>query len=208
MESSIDLFSCTYPLPRPQGAGAGSGHLARGGAAVLMPKQARGATRAPPGSTRKKWSPRAISAQLVPVRVQLISTSLLALSSTSAFAGLCSSLPPAAAFTISCFTKLCASARGHGGRGSKALLRPRLALRNIAWPKRRIAGRRHSAPAHSASEPWLWGVKKTHNYRGRCGFTGFQRSAASWGLSFDGGAPGSGAPPALATALLQHSVTS
>jgi hypothetical protein len=63
-----NLFSYTYPLPRPHGAGEGSAHLARAGAAVLTPKSPKQArshqgscTRASPGSTRKIWPPRAIT---------------------------------------------------------------------------------------------------------------------------------------------------
>ena len=47
LESNIDLFSYTHPLPRPQGAGEGSSNLARGGTAVPMPKQAQSHQGAP-----------------------------------------------------------------------------------------------------------------------------------------------------------------
>jgi hypothetical protein len=47
LESNIDLFSYTYPLPRRQGAGKGSSNLARGGTAVPMPKQTQSHQGAP-----------------------------------------------------------------------------------------------------------------------------------------------------------------
>jgi hypothetical protein len=54
-------FSYTYPLPRPQGAGEGSGaHLARGGAAVPMPKQAQSHQGAPREYPEKN-GPRGLS---------------------------------------------------------------------------------------------------------------------------------------------------
>jgi hypothetical protein len=74
------------------------------------------------------------------------------------------------AFTTSYFTKLCASARGHGGR-ERAALRPRLALRNIATLQaRHIAGRirqRRSTPS-----PLSAAILCTKNSitRSRCGF--------------------------------------
>ena len=52
-----------------------------------------------------------------------------------------SSLSPASVFIISDFMELLASGREHGGQ--RKAPRPRLALRNIAGPKR-IAGRSHS----------------------------------------------------------------
>jgi hypothetical protein len=52
-------------------------------------------------------------------------------------------------FTISYFTTICASARGHGGR-ERHCLRPRLILRDIACPKR-VAVRRQSPPTAPAS---------------------------------------------------------
>jgi hypothetical protein len=59
---AILTFSATrmHPLPRPQGAGEGSAHLARGGAAVPMPKRAQshqGAPRAYP----EKNGPRGLA---------------------------------------------------------------------------------------------------------------------------------------------------
>jgi hypothetical protein len=63
LESNIDLFSYTYPLPRPQGAGEGSAHLARGGAAVPMPKQAQSHQGAPREYPEKN-GPRGLRALL------------------------------------------------------------------------------------------------------------------------------------------------
>ena len=58
-----DLFSYTYPLPRPQGAGEGSAHLARGGAAVPMPKQAQSHQGAPREYPEKN-GPRGLTCQI------------------------------------------------------------------------------------------------------------------------------------------------
>ena len=65
LESNIDLFSYTYPLPRPQGAGEGSSNLARGGTAVPMPKQAQSHQGAPREYPEKN-GPRGLSYILIP----------------------------------------------------------------------------------------------------------------------------------------------
>jgi hypothetical protein len=61
LESNIDLFSNTYPLPRPQGAGEGSAHLARGGGGRSHAQTGPEPPGRPPGVPRKKWPPRATS---------------------------------------------------------------------------------------------------------------------------------------------------
>jgi hypothetical protein len=67
-----------------------------------------------------------------------------------------SSLSPASVFTISDFTKLCASGREHGGQ--RKVLRPRLALRAEHCLATRIAGRSHS-PITAPASHGFWGLK-------------------------------------------------
>jgi hypothetical protein len=105
------------------------------------------------------------------------------MSSASAFAGLCSSLPPASAFTISYFTKQALRFHARRARWSRKALRPRLALRSTAWPKR-ITGRRHSPPTAPASHGF--GVSKIQLPRPLRAFAGFRGSAAGCGLSSGG----------------------